>query len=141
MPIVEIPESLDEGVVFKTKEGYKVLPFSQLTEEQAKKVQDLEKRVEELESRTRVLIEAKLEKVVKTYTDKFDNDKTKENLVRFMAFELLNDDININGADYTSDYTAIKEWVLNPTSETPAGIKKFIDMVVDPKEKEETKND
>lgn len=140
MSLVEVSNSnninIDKNknyLIVKNKGAYTLIQINEIKEIKAiiDSFMELSNKVNFLETQLKTLINKNLPKIVEEYTNKFDNDNVKNNLVRYMAFELLNDDININGIDFPSNYEEIKKYVFeNKGNELiPNGFEKYINKM------------
>lgn len=136
--LVEINETSAVGIVVKDKKGFRVVPIEEYMKNQIDTIKSNATKVESLESyraeQEKSNVPGRLVKLEKA----FKEDKVKATLVRFMAFEILNDDINYNGKDYPADYEQVKEWVFKPNGDAPETLKPYIKTAMGEDDEEET---
>lgn len=140
--LVEVNDLSVEGIVVKTENGFKVVPLTKLLKPQIDKINENASSIENLQSALKEIQNSNIPKRVADLEKSFKEDKTKATLVRFMAFEILNDDINYNGKDYPSDYEQIKSWVFKPEGTAPESFSKYLKLAAGEEESttEETSN-
>lgn len=127
--IVEIINNeIENGVVVKTKNGFKLVSNKEFFKEHDDKVKELTNQLEDAEKKLAAIEEANLEGKLEEYKKK--NEILMVNIARFIAFEILNDDINYNGKDYPENYEEIKEYVFNPKGKkVPAGFENYLNKI------------
>lgn len=130
--LVEInSQKLQDGVVvYSSEKGYETKPLSEVMAKYEETLKNLNNRLTQAEKTLDTYNNLHITDTIKDFKEKLDNDKVKERLCVYMAFELLNDSINYEGNDYPSDYEECQNYILNNMEgEMPKTLSGYVNIV------------
>ena len=81
---------------------------------------------EALQTQLNILQNAELIENFKALKEHFDNDEIKAKLINYMAFQLLQNDINKGEIDIPENIEFVENWLKQPTAEIPDVLQKYI---------------
>ena len=117
-------------VIFdKTTNSFKLITLDEIMADVRHEIEVHKKEFEVLQTQLNTLQKAELIENFKALKDAFDNDVYKERLINYMAFQLLNNDINNGEIDVPQNYDFIKTWLEKQEDEIPDGFAKYIELV------------
>lgn len=112
--LVEInSQKIKDGVVvYNTENGFETKPLSDVLVSVEESIKKLENRLTQAETTLETYNNLHIVETIDNYTKKVDNDKVKERLCVYMAYELLNDSINYEGNEYPCDYEDCQKYIV-----------------------------
>ena len=117
-------------VIFdKTTNSFKLITLDEIMADVRHEIEVHKKEFEVLQTQLNTLQKAELIENFKALKDAFDNDVYKERLINYMAFQLLNNDINKGEIDVPQNYDFIKTWLEKQEDDIPDGFAKYIKLV------------
>lgn len=117
-------------VIFdKDTNSFKLITLDEIMADVRHEIEVHKKEFEVLQTQLNTLQKAELIENFKALKDAFDNDVYKERLINYMAFQLLNNDINNGEIDVPQNYDFIKTWLEKQEDDIPDGFGKYIEMV------------
>ena len=117
-------------VIFdKDTNSFKLITLDEIMADVRHEIEVHKKEFEVLQTQLNTLQKAELIENFKALKDAFDNDSYKERLINYMAFQLLNNDINNGEIDVPANYDFIKTWLEKQEDEIPDGFAKYIELV------------
>ena len=120
------------GIIYfdKKKNECFIVPFEEFSHELNKEVSSLKEQVEKNSTQLTTFIENDPIKVVDELKKEIQGDKSKERLIFFTAYAMLNDSIkNDDTKDYPENFEDIRNWVYNPKGEMPKELKHYVDIL------------
>lgn len=105
---------------------FKTITKDELLGEIRKDMEIHKKEFEVLQTQFNILQNAKLIENFKALKEHFDNDEIKEKLINYMAFQLLQNDINKGEIDIPENIEFVENWLKQPTAEIPDVLQKYI---------------
>ena len=105
---------------------FKTITKDELLGEIRKDMEIHKKEFEVLQTQFNILQNAKLIENFKALKEHFDNDEIKAKLVNYMAFQLLQNDINKGEIDIPENIEFVENWLKQPTAEIPDVLQKYI---------------
>lgn len=132
--IIQIDNELnikDKSMVIFDKEtnAFKLITLDEILAEIRHEIETHKKEFEVLQTQLKTLQKAELIENFKQLKEAFENDTIKPRLINYMAFQLLNNDINNGEIDIPENYEYIKTWLINQNEETPDVLKHYIKIV------------
>lgn len=105
---------------------FKTITKDELLGEIRKDMEIHKKEFEVLQAQLNILQNAELIENFKALKEHFDNDEIKAKLVNYMAFQLLQNDINKGEIDIPENIEFVENWLKQPTAEIPDVLQKYI---------------
>lgn len=105
---------------------FKTITKDELLGEIHKDMEIHKKEFEVLQTQLNILQNAELIENFKALKEHFDNDEIKSKLVNYMAFQLLQNDINKGEIDIPENIEFVENWLKQPTAEIPDVLQKYI---------------
>ena len=117
-------------VIFdKDTNSFKLITLDEIMADVRHEIEVHKKEFEVLQTQLKTLQKAELIENFKQLKEAFENDVIKPRLINYMAFQLLNNDINNGEIDVPANYDFIKTWLEKQEDEIPDGFAKYIKMV------------
>lgn len=117
-------------VIFdKNTNSFKLITLDEIMADVRHEIEVHKKEFEVLQTQLNTLQKAELIENFKALKNAFDNDVYKERLINYMAFQLLNNDINNGEIDVPQNYDFIKDWLIKQEDDIPDGFAKYIELV------------
>lgn len=117
-------------VIFdESANSFKLITLDDILAEIRHEIEEHKKEFEVLQTQLKTLQKAELIENFKALKEAFDNDTLKDRLINYMAFQLLNNEINNGEIDIPENYEFIKTWLNNQDDEIPDGLEKYIKQV------------
>ena len=117
-------------VIFdKNTNSFKLITLDEIMADVRHEIEVHKKEFEVLQTQLNTLQKAELIENFKALKEAFDNDVYKERLINYMAFQLLNNDINNGEIDVPQNYDFIKDWLIKQEDDIPDGFSKYIELV------------
>lgn len=114
-------------IIFDAKTNtFKTITKDELLGEIRKDMEIHKKEFEVLQTQLNILQNAELIENFKALKEHFDNDEIKAKLVNYMAFQLLQNDINKGEIDIPENIEFVENWLKQPTAEIPDVLQKYI---------------
>lgn len=114
-------------IIFDAKTNtFKTITKDELLGEIRKDMEIHKKEFEVLQTQLNILQNAELIENFKALKEHFDNDEIKAKLINYMAFQLLQNDINKGEIDIPENIEFVENWLKQPTAEIPDVLQKYI---------------